>query len=67
MFIPDSPPPRQEGMSAKFHHSTILKNFRRLGNFPDRRWNKIKEMPEIFAFFERKFLYFQNYSNICTL
>ncbi len=33
VFISNSPPPRQEGMAAKFHHLTILsivclKNFR---------------------------------------
>jgi hypothetical protein len=31
MFIPFSPPPRQEGMSAKFHHSTILRTFKLFG------------------------------------
>lgn len=27
VFVLCSPPPRQEGMAAKFHHPTIIKNF----------------------------------------
>jgi hypothetical protein len=55
MFIPDSPPPRQEGMSAKFHHSTILKEL-----FDVSVEAKLKKWPKYSHFLKENFCIFKN-------